>query len=166
MSSSFTWAHVAELHRQFAASQNLDISVVDNTDEVDEDERMVEDLLVPSSPLSTNRLSSQVLLPSSSVTVPQFTSQPCCATTESSPSSFASTDPFYIAQSEAVRGCSTRSRSAFSQFGLPSQQSPFVMQEPFPFRHEIHSAPPPLSGYPYTFCDSRFQPLRKMADGG
>jgi hypothetical protein len=151
MSSSFTWAHVAELHRQFAVSQNID------TDDVDEDERMVEDLLVPSSPLSTNCLTSQLLLPSTAPT------QPCCATPESI---FASTDPFYIAQSEAARSCSTRSHSPFSKFGLPSQQSPFVVQEPFPRRRDIHSAPPPLSGYPFMFCDniSRFQPLRKVAD--
>lgn len=165
MSSSFTWAHVTELHRQIAVSHNVDTSVLHSNDEVDEDERMVEDLLAQSSPLSTCRLTSQLLPPPASVTISQYTSQSSCSTPESFSSSFTSTDPFYIAQCEAGRNC--RSHSVFSQSGLPSQQSSFVMSEPSPRRRETHSASP-LSGYSCTFCGnvSRFRPLRKMADGG
>ena len=167
MSSSFTWAHVADLHRQFAVSQNVDTPVLDGSDEVDKDERMVEDLLVPSSPLSTNQLTSQLLLPPAPVAISQYTSHPYYSTLDS-PSSFTSTDPFYIAQSEAGRNCSTLSRSTISQLEPPSQQSPFVISEPFPHRRETHSSPLPLSGYSYTLSGnlSRFQPLTKVADGG
>jgi hypothetical protein len=144
MSSSFTWAH-----RQFAVSDN----------KVDEDQRMVEDLIVPSS------ITSQFLPPSSSVVVPHFTSQPSSAAPESS---FPFTDPFYIAQCEAAQNCNPRSHSAFSQSGLPSQQSTFVVQGPFLRRCDIHAPLPPFTGYPFMFCDdiSRFQPLGKVADGG
>lgn len=129
ISSSFTWAHVAELHRQCASSQNVDKSLLDNRDEAD-DKQMVEASLMSSSPLP------QPLLSSPSDTVLQFTSQPCCAIPESCSSHSASTDPFYISQSEAARNCNARSHTVS---GLPCQQPASVMQELLPHRREIHS---------------------------
>ncbi|KAF9042590.1 hypothetical protein BDZ89DRAFT_1059812, partial [Hymenopellis radicata] len=66
-----------------------------------EDERMVEDLLVPSSPGGGK------------------TRKPA-----SDSSLFTSTDPFYIAQLQAMQHNSSP-QSVFTQFGRPSQHSPF-----------------------------------------
>jgi len=143
MSSSFTWAQITET------------PVMDNMNEVEEDERMVEDLVIPSSPLCLN---SPLLLPPSSVAIHQFGASQAssyCSATGSSSSSFPSTDPFYMAQSEATLSSSPRSHSAFAQFGLPSQQSAFLAQEPLLQCGEIHPALPPLPGYPRTYHDQR-----------
>ena len=147
MSPRFTWVHMTELQRQFAVSS-------DGKDEL-EDERMVEELLVPSSPVSANASTSQFSPPSSSVLIPQRVSMQCYTPTEPSPSSFTSTDPFYLAQSEAMQSCSTPPRSTFAQFGLPSQQSPFVMQEQLSQHRRdipgyIHSISSPLPEFPDT----------------
>jgi len=81
-----------------------------------EDERMVEDLLIPSSP-SFRRPQS----PSSSTSRSQSRAH------RTSESTFATTDPFYLAQVQALNHQQFPSTtSAFAQMGRPVQQSPFL----------------------------------------
>jgi hypothetical protein len=109
-------------------------------DEVDEDERMVEDLLLPPSPTSSTTQPqpfsfSQHQTP---FTFSSHTSQPTSApayscAAEASNSLFTSTDPFYIAQSQASQNFNSPSSSFLAQAGLPAQHSPFLIH------HHQHS---------------------------
>ncbi|KAF8816501.1 hypothetical protein BYT27DRAFT_6396588 [Phlegmacium glaucopus] len=113
--------------------------------DMEEDERMVEELLIPSSPMSpsfhkpgtphfsTSPVSSSHI--SSSSASSQSHSDLC------SPSSvFTSTDPFYIAQLQASQSFNNSSpQSPFSQNGHISPNSPFAIPLQTQFHHH-HSS--------------------------
>jgi hypothetical protein len=112
-----------------ASPLSIDDSRID-ADELDLEEQMVEDLLLPSPATSRNTppprfpLARQIPYPKSnyachSTIVPSYT---CAA--EASSSLFTSTDPFYIAQLQAAQNYSP---SFFSQAGHPAQHSPFLI---------------------------------------
>ncbi|KAF9468777.1 hypothetical protein BDZ94DRAFT_1244568 [Collybia nuda] len=115
-------------------------AMYDNRSEMEEDERMVEDLLLPSSPMSatTNSPLAGSATQYSSYTNSEF---------DSPSSSFTSADPFYLAQAQASQNYNAASQSAFSQYGRPQQQSPFLsspQQHPVPHHHEsFHCRPTP-----------------------
>ncbi|RDB20470.1 hypothetical protein Hypma_012385 [Hypsizygus marmoreus] len=130
-SSSFTLTgrDLSEAQRQNSSSSSwsLEGSSYDGRDDMEEDERMVEDLLVPRSPTSKTHYYSPHNQP----------------TSESS-SSFTSTDPFYIAQCQA-QNHNTSPHSPFAQLGRPTQQSPFTSQRYQQYPAANHSSPPHLS---------------------
>ncbi|TFK43044.1 hypothetical protein BDQ12DRAFT_661782 [Crucibulum laeve] len=134
-------------------------------DDMEEDERMVEELLMPSSPMSnatpSNFLFSQQIPPSpisplTSYPYPSSSSvAPSAYSAESSQSLFTTTDPFYMAQLQASQNYSSP-QSVFSQTGRPTQTSPFMKQQAaastqsYPISHRdnhgyMHSNAPPLS---------------------
>ncbi|KAJ7638463.1 hypothetical protein FB45DRAFT_1054749 [Roridomyces roridus] len=97
-SASFNWGQMVDPLRHSEQSTRRD--------DVDEDERMVEDLLIPTSPVSPKQTASK----------------------QSSPTDvFTSTDPFYMAQVQAAQNYSVSPPSVFSQTAFPSQQSPFLL---------------------------------------
>ncbi|KAF8164838.1 hypothetical protein B0H34DRAFT_214198 [Crassisporium funariophilum] len=128
-------------------------------DDMEEDERMVEELLIPSSPLSTpsttsftsnaahysNAFSQQMpsspVSPSyqggfafssnpSSASTPSYQTSPPSSYVDPSPSLFTSTDPFYLAQLQASQTFNNSSpQSVFTQNGRISQTSPFVQTQ-------------------------------------
>ena len=127
-------------------------------DEMDEDERMVEDLLCPSSPMASNTATPHI---SSGSTLPSVTPfnptdfhkygmvpsscsghGPHMELTPSSASVFTTTDPFYLAQLQATQQRPTGT-SFFATAGRPSSQSPFVSAEQsnasnsHPFVHRV-----------------------------
>jgi len=121
-------------------------------DEMDEDERMVEDLLCPASPIAAGATVSSLsqsppLSPTSSSyhnrkhSIPSPSYNP--HTMDYSPSLFSTTDPFYLAQIQAVQK-SSATPSYFTFAGNPSQQSPFVLAHSHhshhPFAHRIPGA--------------------------
>lgn len=79
---------------------------------------MVEDLLIPTSPMSPNQQNSAAAR--SQQTSPTYPSS------EASPSLFTTTDPFYMAQLQAAQNYGVAPSSIFSQTAFPSQQSPFM----------------------------------------
>ncbi|KAG6813188.1 hypothetical protein H0H92_013308 [Tricholoma furcatifolium] len=81
-------------------------------DDMEEDERMVEDLLIPRSPSSSTLQFSRWPKNASEVT-----------------SSFATTDPFYLAQFQTQHQNNTP-YSAFTELGKLPQQSPFNVSSP------------------------------------
>jgi hypothetical protein len=101
--------------------------------DMEEDERMVEELLIPSSPVSSNSFykshTPHFSMPSSPVSS-SLQNNPSSSMTQphSDPSSvFTSTDPFYIAQLQASQTFNNSSpQSVFSQNGHISQSSPFT----------------------------------------
>ncbi|KIK54454.1 hypothetical protein GYMLUDRAFT_905745 [Collybiopsis luxurians FD-317 M1] len=151
-SSSFSWGQVMDVQQRLSRRNPDDM--IDDA----EDERMVEEILMPSSPASAGHHPSasfalQQQLNSSSSPKSQnkghwFTSAANPSSNPSSPSvsdpssSFASTDPFYLAQLQAMQ--TSAAPSAFSQLGRPSQHSPFVQAQP---RRESFSSfvPPSIS---------------------
>ncbi|KDR68373.1 hypothetical protein GALMADRAFT_231333 [Galerina marginata CBS 339.88] len=124
-------------------------------DETEEDERMVEDLLIPlSAPLSDPATPSPQFeqeLPSSSssasqahITLPyqintnpfpsySYASDP--AASSPTTSLFATTDPFYIAQLQAASQQHAQSQSVFAQNGRLTQNSPFALPTQY---HQFH----------------------------
>ncbi|KAG5353721.1 hypothetical protein E4T56_gene5065 [Termitomyces sp. T112] len=88
-------------------------------DDMEEDEPMVEDLLLPRSP---NSSMLQFSLPLTSRPTTHLSSNN--QTSSESPSSFASTDPFYLAQLQAQRQ-NPSPYSPFTELGKISQHSPF-----------------------------------------
>ncbi|KAJ6538937.1 hypothetical protein B0H19DRAFT_1176262 [Mycena capillaripes] len=121
-SASFSWSPMVDPSRQ------SDLALRRNTedhfrDETEEDERMVEDLLIPNSPMSAKQQSP-------AAGRPQQTS-PTYPPSESPQSLFATTDPFYIAQLQAAQNYGVSPPSVFSQAAFPSQQSPFMMHSNF-----------------------------------
>ncbi|KAK0206102.1 hypothetical protein DFS33DRAFT_1312301 [Desarmillaria ectypa] len=117
-SSSFCWGQTMG---QPSSRRQTD-EVMRDSDEL-EDERMVEDLLLPSSPISA----SQFAVPSQSR--PQHKSQKSTGFSASSAeSNFTTTDPFYIAQLQAMQ-YNSPPPSVFSQLGRPAQQSPFMQPQ-------------------------------------
>ncbi|KAF7982306.1 hypothetical protein HWV62_29084 [Athelia sp. TMB] len=82
-------------------------------DETDEDEAMVEDLVTPSSPVPVPSYLQQV-----DPRAPVYGESP-------SASMFTSTDPFYMAQLQALQNPQP-ANSVFAQAGRPAQHSPFL----------------------------------------
>jgi hypothetical protein len=117
------------------ASQRLQELHLDT--DMEEDERMVEELLIPSSPISSNSFYKS--------SAPQFSapfmpSSPVLSSSHSDPSSvFTSTDPFYIAQLQASQSFNNSSpQSVFSQNGHISQSSPFAAPLQTQYHHHNH----------------------------
>lgn len=132
-SSSLSFGQMGDVSRQRRSSsittpnrsRNNSISVQNawgDMDEMDEDEAMVEDLLTPSSPGGAS-----VPMPAYAHQQSSARSQTYGGYTESPSSSlFTSTDPFYIAQMQALQNPQHRTNSAFAQAGRPSEYSPFL----------------------------------------
>ncbi|SJL01549.1 uncharacterized protein ARMOST_04871 [Armillaria ostoyae] len=130
-SSSFSWGQAMG---QSSSRRQTD-EVMRDSDEL-EDERMVEDLLLPSSPISA----SHFAVPSQSR--PQHKSQKSTGfSANSSESNFTTTDPFYMAQLQAMQ-YNSPPPSVFSQLGRPVQQSPFVQAQ--------QSHPSPRDGFLFS----------------
>jgi hypothetical protein len=108
---------------------------------MEDDERMVEDLLFPSSPATTAppqfahpqaSASSHYARHSRKSSLSTPYSQMHYDIPPSNNSIFATTDPFYLAQMQAAQ---TAAPSFFSQFSKQSQQSPFMKAHQFPHGH-------------------------------
>jgi len=113
--------HEENTRCQVALSWRSDVILHARKDDL-EDERMVEDLLIPSLPASP---AIQHPLPKRSLDSALLTSDEL----DHQPSSFASTDPFYLAQCQAMnQPAPSSSQSLFAQIGLPAPQSPFTRQ--------------------------------------
>lgn len=120
-----------------SSRKEVDDRDFEHVDAMDEDERMVEDLLFPAPPSSNATPSQYPSAPPASPTT-QYTmrSRQASVSTTYPPSAydlspvntsmFATTDPFYLAQLQAAQ-----TPSLFSQFGKPSQQSPFIKGHSF-----------------------------------
>ncbi|KAF5361585.1 hypothetical protein D9757_011558 [Collybiopsis confluens] len=139
-SSSFSWGQVMDVQQRL--SRRHPDEMIDDA----EDERMVEEILMPSSPASTGQYPSspfaiQQQLHSTSTPrsqnkghwfTPPFNPGPSSVPTSpssiSDASSFTSTDPFYLAQLQAMQAAAAP--SPFSQLGRPSQHSPFMQSQP------------------------------------
>lgn len=97
-----------------------------------EDERFVEDLLIPSpsSPATSYSMrfgqphSPPALTSAARARSPTFSRKPLHNTGDSS---FTSTDPFYLAQVQAMQNAHQPTHSVFSQLGKPAQHSPFMV---------------------------------------
>ncbi|KAJ6516284.1 hypothetical protein C8R45DRAFT_959599 [Mycena sanguinolenta] len=126
-SASFSWSPMAMVDSSHQPNppmtprRNADEHVV--RDEMEEDERMVEDLLIPTSPMSSP-MSAKPHTPQSQQTSPTYPASP-------ETSLFTTTDPFYIAQSQAAQHYGVSPPSVFSQAAFPSQQSPFFIHSNF-----------------------------------
>ncbi|TFK74388.1 hypothetical protein BDN72DRAFT_759802 [Pluteus cervinus] len=102
-----------------------------------DDERMVEDLLIPSSPITPNATanptSPHFAFPqtqnSTSIKQAPHTFVSMQQQQQTQESLFTTTDPFYIAQAQALQAYGTSPQSVFTQTGLPSQHSPFMAQQ-------------------------------------
>lgn len=112
-----------------------------------EDEQIVEDLLMPSSPGPTSQFStlSQQHPPSAAYGYSTYSSTSSYnpeQAREASPSAsiFTSTDPFYMAQVQASQTFTTSPQSVFSQGGRPAQSSPFMVKH-HP-QTQVYHAPP------------------------
>lgn len=113
-------------------------------DDMEEDEKMVEDLLIPSPPLSASLSGSyfgSVFLPSNfhetqsspANTNPGMFTPGCTSHNNfsdpppSSPTSlFTTTDPFYLAQLQSLSNIHPHSQSVFTQNARLTQNSPFA----------------------------------------
>lgn len=142
-SSSFSWGQMMDAH----AAQRHTSWREDAMDDM-EDERMVEDLLVPSSPASASSSTAghypypqHTPSRSRSQSKSHRTFSPSTSSFPAETSHFTTTDPFYIAQLQNSQNHHS-SPSVFSQIGNPSQQSPFLSQQQsnysFP-RRESHT---------------------------
>lgn len=128
--------HVAEEHEY------------ESVDAMDEDERMVEDMLFdqPSAPSAAPAYPA--MPPPSPTHYARHSRKPSVSSPFSNVhydvpppnnSLFATTDPFYLAQLAA--SSQSTAPSYFTQFGKPSQQSPFLKGHPFAHRQnasEVH----------------------------
>lgn len=146
-SLGFNWGDMQQRQGGAGSGSNWNVETMyDNRSDMEEDERMVEDLLVPSSPMSANPSSPHFSAPLPG-SAPQY--HPYITPEyESASSSFTSVDPFYLAQTQAAQNYNVAaSQSAFSQYGRPTQQSPFVtspQQQPLSQHHEsFHCRPTP-----------------------
>ncbi|CAL1702041.1 unnamed protein product [Somion occarium] len=141
-SFSFEHARLARSRSCSVASRNArpeSISEVSqelgyDDDRMDEDERMVDEMLFPSSPVSACSYSTHFPSNDHSFYPRSFQTDHPISTMhsphsmeygEASPTStFANTDPFYLAQLQASQASTSASHFAF--LGSPAQQSPFV----------------------------------------
>ncbi|KAJ3879588.1 hypothetical protein F5051DRAFT_438624 [Lentinula edodes] len=133
-SSSFSWGQLIDVQQHLSRRDEM----IDDA----EDERMVEDILMPSSPASAGYSSAQYALQQQmnnpfqkshnrnphNRSTSSFPSSPSSSSV-SEPSSFTSTDPFYLAQLQAMQSHNAPSPSAMSQLGMPAQHSPFTQQQ-------------------------------------
>ncbi|KAF8876286.1 hypothetical protein CPB84DRAFT_1852991 [Gymnopilus junonius] len=148
LSSSFSHSWVNETVRKRANSISSTYM-----DDMEEDEKMVEDLLIPSSPTLSSVSGSQFGNPSASFSMtphPHIDSNVYPSyenLSEPSPSPttslFTSTDPFYIAQLQASNSPIPQSQSVFAQNGRLTQNSPFAVPQYHPFHShgQIGSTP-------------------------
>ncbi|KAJ3811283.1 hypothetical protein F5876DRAFT_64912 [Lentinula aff. lateritia] len=134
-SSSFSWGQVMDVQQHLSRRDEM----IDDT----EDERMVEDILMPSSPASAGYSSAQYAVQQQmnspfqkshnrnphNRSTSSFTASPSPSSVSESSSSFTSTDPFYLAQLQAMQSHNAPSPSAMSQLGMPAQHSPFAQQQ-------------------------------------
>lgn len=120
-SASFSWSPMAMVD----ASRQPDPPTTPrrNIDEheMEEDERMVEDLLIPTSPMSSP-MSATPQTPAAG-----RSQHPASPDT----SLFTTQDPFYLAQSQAAQNYGVSPPSVFSQAAFPSHQSPFLIHSNF-----------------------------------
>ncbi|KAJ7367901.1 hypothetical protein DFH08DRAFT_946877 [Mycena albidolilacea] len=114
-SASFSWSPMAMVDSR----RNPDHV----RDEMEEDERMVEDLLIPTSPMSSPM--------SAKPQTPAGRSQQTSPMSQPDTSLFTTTDPFYMAQLQAAQNYGVSQPSVFSQSAFPSQQSPFIIHSSF-----------------------------------
>ncbi|EKM59558.1 uncharacterized protein PHACADRAFT_250142 [Phanerochaete carnosa HHB-10118-sp] len=126
----------------------------ETVDAMDEDELMVEDMLFPSvaSALDATYPASHMPPPPSPTLYPRHSHSRKSSASASSFSSmhydvpsagsslFATTDPFYLAQMAAQQN--SPAPSFFSQFGKPTQQSPFLKGHPFAHRQNVSEVHP------------------------
>jgi len=119
-SSSFSYVqnqnHFSTLDEKFCRKED-----------VGEDERMVEELLIPSSPMTPIHTSPHFTFPHSAGSLSSQASTTNTPTLQES--SFTSTDPFYIAQSQALQ--------SYYSTGAPSQHSSFLVHQA-PQRADSH----------------------------
>ena len=114
-------------------------------DAMDDDDRMVEDLLFPSSPAATSSVTPAQFAPTHAPASPSHFSKHARKSSLSTPFSqmhydmpaantsiFATTDPFYLAQMQAAQNAAP---SFFSQYSKQSQQSPFLKAHQFQAGH-------------------------------
>ncbi|PPQ99683.1 hypothetical protein CVT26_009109 [Gymnopilus dilepis] len=115
-------------------------------DDMEEDERMVEELLIPASPTlgsvsgshygnppATFSLTTAHNTDSNMYSVCERPSEP--SPTSPSTSAFTSTDPFYLAQLQALANPTPQPQSIFAQNGRLAQNSPFAL----PQYHSFHA---------------------------
>ncbi|KAF5357698.1 hypothetical protein D9758_007439 [Tetrapyrgos nigripes] len=150
-STSFSWGQMMDTQRM--SCRNAD--EYEHSRDVDdmEDERMVEDLLIPSSPINPSSTSSfaQVTPKSQPKSPMGFSpSSPSFFPASESSSTFTSTDPFYLAQLQSVQH-NAPPPSVFAQLGRPAQQSPFT--QPISRREGFSFASPSVSGIPVESCN-------------
>lgn len=156
-SSTFSLAQIGDMRRRSSScvsrSRSRKNSMVDeawhDVDEMDEDEQMVEELLTPSSPMSSSITTTTPNFISPHQQIPFVARSPISPIhnnmyAESSPSSlFTTTDPFYIAQLQASQNPQP-SNSIFAQAGRPAQHSPFFQHSRRQSQHKfVHSMPTP-----------------------
>lgn len=124
-SSSANWGMDAGRGRTNSVSSTY-------ANEMDEDERMVEELLMPSSQFDNGFASSPSPIPSHSqmnaMSFSSYDSYPDPMPSSPPTSLFTTTDPFYIAQMQSLNNSSShQSQSVFAQNGRLSQSSPFAL---------------------------------------
>lgn len=156
-SSSFSFGQMGDMsmaHRRNSGAASRSRSrknsvVVDenweDVDEMDEDEQMVEDLVTPSSPMSTSATISNFTF-SHRKSSSSSSHSPVAITQNSyteppSASLFTTTDPFYIAQLQAAQNPQPTT-SIFAQSGRPAQHSPFLQH---PCHQTQHTYGHPMS---------------------
>jgi hypothetical protein len=121
-SASFSWGQMIDpsRHSELPPRRNTEDHF---RDETEEDERMVEDLLIPTSPMSPKQQTA-------AAGRSQQQSSPTYPPSDSS-SLFTTTDPFYMAQLQAAQNYGVAPPSVFSQAAFPTQQSPFMVHSNF-----------------------------------
>ncbi|THU78785.1 hypothetical protein K435DRAFT_699432 [Dendrothele bispora CBS 962.96] len=124
-SSSFSWGQMMDSQR--LSRRNTDEhEFMRDLDDM-EDERMVEDLLIPSSPVCPSSMASLNQTTAKPQNKGSMSFSPSSPQLNAESSTFASTDPFYLAQLQSMQQ-NTPPPSVFSQLGRPAQQSPFMQQ--------------------------------------
>ncbi|KAH9483125.1 hypothetical protein JR316_0005226 [Psilocybe cubensis] len=122
--------------------------------EMDEDERLVEELLMPSSQFDNNYASSSSSAtslsspipcqsPMNSVSFSSYNPYPDPMPSSPTTSLFTTTDPFYIAQLQSLNNSSSQqSQSVFAQNGRLSQNSPFALASQYHQHGMAHNSVP------------------------
>ncbi|GAW02184.1 hypothetical protein LENED_003821 [Lentinula edodes] len=114
-SSSFSWGQLIDVQQHLSRRDEM----IDDA----EDERMYAVQQQMNSPFQKSHNRNPHNRSTSS-----FPSSPSSSSV-SEPSSFTSTDPFYLAQLQAMQSHNAPSPSAMSQLGMPAQHSPFTQQQ-------------------------------------
>jgi len=122
-SASFSWSPMAMVDSSHQSGPPVTPRRNNDEHEMEEDERMVEDLLIPTSPMSSP-MSAKPHTPAKQTSVSAYPTSP-------DTSLFTTTDPFYIAQLQAAQNYGVSPPSVFSQAAFPSQQSPFMIHSNF-----------------------------------